>query len=164
MKKDYKVLGLDPSLNATGWAVLQIKNGKEELLEAGTVRPDYKINWISKARYTFLQLLEIQKEFSPDLMIIEHMPISPNNVALARIGTIVGCCIASSGPNTEIKTIVPSSVKKQITGSGKSTKQEVRNFVKSLGFPKIMHKDLDASDALAAALCYKSYEEFWKIK
>lgn len=58
----------------------------------------------------------------------------------------------------EIETIAPASVKKYVTGSGKATKQEVKNSViKKLSdteIPYLKVDDEDAVDAVAIGLAF----------
>jgi crossover junction endodeoxyribonuclease RuvC len=52
-----------------------------------------------------------------------------------------------------LREFAPTVIKQQVTGSGRATKEEVQAMIKQL-FPKIgIFETLDASDAVAIALC-----------
>ena len=52
-----------------------------------------------------------------------------------------------------LREFAPTAIKLQVAGSGRATKEEVQVMIKKL-FPKIGNfETLDASDAVAIALC-----------
>ncbi|MFW6170161.1 MAG: crossover junction endodeoxyribonuclease RuvC [Planctomycetota bacterium] len=151
-----RILGIDPGLNTTGYAVLEFANGSPRVREAGIVR--------TRARQTLeRRLAEIHEGTSdliaalePQVMAVEELF---SHYKRPRTAILMGhargvICLAAARAGISVNHYAATQVKKMLTGSGHATKQQIqwaicREF--SLAEPP---QPADVADALAIALCH----------
>lgn len=146
------ILGVDPSSTSTGFAIIEASRYKAAYITCGCIRPKGSFEDRLVGMYDALE--KIILSFKPESGAIEDTFFGKNARSAAKLnqargGLIIAMCKAG----LDIESYTPTQVKKAATGSGKSTKEQVQFMVaKTLGL-KEMPKPLDASDALAIALC-----------
>lgn len=153
-------LGIDPSVNSTGWAViLQDKQKKISLLEFGSFvfKPGGDI--MEKIKTIIAGIDVILLKHKIDECAIEETLVNKNPSSSLKLGLIRGCCISSVlSKNIKVFEYKPSSIKLNITGSGKSDKKQIEYMVKAiLNQNSLVFKNDDESDAVAVAIAHSSY-------
>lgn len=150
-----KILGIDPSLTKTGIAVYE-QNGDETSLFWDTVKHEKGDERLLKY---FNSLSEIISEESPELIIIESSFRGSNTKTLIRLGELRGVyLLLAQKRGLPVREFTPREIKKSVTGSGASSKQQVRFMVKEI-FGIKEDIPLDASDAIATIICYLNREK-----
>jgi crossover junction endodeoxyribonuclease RuvC len=154
-----RILGIDPGLLITGYAVLEKGTARPRVLEAGFVRAEADPTTPDLARrihslYTSID--EIVKHFRPAAMAVEQLyahydhPRTAILMAHAR-GVIF---LAAAQNDVPVISYNATRIKKSITGNGRAPKDQVQRTVqRELGLAKIPEPS-DVADALAAALCH----------
>jgi Holliday junction resolvasome RuvABC endonuclease subunit len=152
-----KYLGLDISLNSTGYAVI---DDKLNLFEFGCIEyqalTEKKKDLIYHEK-TNLQLEAIRNIFNRneiDEIFIERFSFGSfgSSNAVSVIAEVTGCIkLLLYNLSKPYTTIAPLSVKKHITGSGKSKKEDLYHSL-ILMYPQISGCRFDVSDALAVAI------------
>lgn len=148
-----RVISIDPGYDRIGVAVLELVNGKEELLYSSCIETDKNQSINERLGFLGKEFENILKKFSPDTLALETIFFNKNiktaiGVAQARgifvyIAQVNNCLICEYGPQ-EIKTAV--------TGYGKSDKNAVISMVKRL-IPQSPAKALDDEyDAIAVGI------------
>jgi len=151
------ILGIDASLNSTGYAVL--KDGV--LIAYGKIVPKKK-----KLSTIAITITEIIEKHKPDLVRMEDGFIGKNKktaLVLAKVRGIIEMLVESK--NIPINLYEPTTIKRQIGGSGKATKEQVYirlaatfkmdKLFKTIGTYSEKHnkdKTDDIYDAIAIAL------------
>ena len=145
-----KILGIDPGLSQTGIAILSEKND------------DTKLSWeILKHKICddrlhkyFKSLSKLIKREKPDQIVIESIFRGPNIQTLIKIAEIRGVyLLLSQMEGLPIREFSPREIKQSVTGSGASSKEQVRYMVKKiLGIKEEI--PFDVSDAFGAIICY----------
>lgn len=145
-----KILGIDPGLSKTGIAILsREKDNKRlswELLE-------YKKGEKRLLKY-FQSLKNIIEKEKPDNIVIESTFRGPNTKTLIKVAELRGVyLLLTQMKNLSIQEFSPREIKQSVTGSGASSKKQVKYMVQ-----KILNIDedipLDISDAFGAIICY----------
>lgn len=154
----FRVIGVDPGLNITGYGVMECRNGKISLLEAGVIRsPRAQGNNLS-ARLESLHkgLTEVMAEFNPTTMCLEevysHTEYPKTSILMGHARGVI--CLAARQAGVGVVNISAKRIKQSVTGNGSASKAQVQRAVQqffSLGRPP--HPP-DVADALAAGLCY----------
>ena len=151
-----RILGIDPGLNITGYAIVEGENGTPRIIEAGVIRNDqnelmeYRLHEISR------ELTDIIRQFNPDALAIEELYSHYDHPKTAIImGHARGVVILKA---TEARIPVfpyaSTRIKKSLTGNGRASKRQVQMMIRStFGLPG-MPEPPDAADALAIALCH----------
>lgn len=148
------ILGVDPGLRTTGYGVIHAIKGKPKLVEAGIVRPKATSPMELRLRELFEGLREVISATSPDVMVIEEIWIGERDPSTALImGHARGVlCLAAGMHNVPVEHIAHTTVKRALTGSGASSKAQVKQMVMHMLALKVTPQPDDVSDALAVAL------------
>lgn len=147
------ILGLDPSLRGTGWAV--IRSGKSPTAVAfGTIRNP--ANW-ERSRCLMkigMTLRDVLKQHSATVCAIEGLFFAQNLQTALIMGEARGAALAAiAEAGLEIYELAPRKVKQAIVGFGGAQKLAVAKMVqRMLGLEEL--PDPDAADAMALALTY----------
>ena len=150
------VVGVDPGLNRTGYAVLGRGARRPLLREAGVIRSTPKLTLAERVREIGDGLLEVLDQYQPQVMALEQIfstgqhPQSALLMAHAR-GVIL---YTAALRNVQVVHYAPRQVKRLLTGSGKAAKEQVQRAVQSeLALAAVLEPN-DVADAAALALCH----------
>lgn len=150
-----RVIGIDPSSEATGYGLLETNGEKFEVVDYGVIRPGVKRNLAEKLNSLRLQLDRILSDFTPEEAAIEN-PFYARNIRTAIIlGQVRGAIlVAVASHGCRLYEYSPREIKKAITGYGQAEKSQVMSMVRALLHLENKPLSLDASDALATAFCH----------
>ena len=146
-----KILGLDPALAKTGFAVIE----GEKALDHGLINTGSSDVPVGD-RLDFLRMAiqNIVSMHSPDVLILEDFwSVINNRVTHRKLQWAVGAIVIACRPMTPI-FYNPSQWKKTVTNDGKATKDAVRKVVATRFGLKPKSLSFDEADALAVALCH----------
>lgn len=149
------IIGVDPGTLITGFSVIKIAKGSPVVLACNVLKIPKNYSMPNRLKKIYEGLVSVIKQFKPDEFAIESSFYGKNAQTALKIGYARGvsilAAIMNNIPTTEYS---PREVKRAITGNGSATKQQVQFILKSqLGLEQTP-KNLDASDALAVALCH----------
>ncbi|MSR57007.1 MAG: crossover junction endodeoxyribonuclease RuvC [Planctomycetaceae bacterium] len=150
------VLGVDPGLNRTGYAILDRGTRGPILREAGVIRSTAKMPLAERVLEIGQGLREVCEQYRPKVMAIEQVfstgqfPKTALLMAHAR-GAIL---YAAADCQVHVVHYTPRQIKKLLTGSGKAGKEQVqRAIANELRLDRLLEPH-DVSDAAAVALCH----------
>ncbi len=148
------VLGVDPSSTNTGYGFVEYSKRKARYVACGCIRPR-EDEFEDRLVYMFDEMTRLIGDYAPGQGAIETTFFGKDATAAAKLGQARGVLlIAMRKAGLPIAHYAPTMVKRSVTGNGQATKQQVQFMVaRSLGL-KELPKPLDASDALAIALCH----------
>ena len=155
------VLGIDPGTATTGFGVVEHDGKGLKVIEWGLIEtpkddaPEKRLNHI----YNELNLL--LEKVKPDVFAIEKIFFASNTKTAIRVGQAIGVMLlCASHTGVEVVEYAPMSIKKMISGSGKSDKKAMQAAVRTYLGSKVKsaaHKKThfdNAADGLAIALCH----------
>jgi crossover junction endodeoxyribonuclease RuvC len=148
------ILGVDPSLRSTGFAVIEARGSECRPICHGHVKnppsllPSRCLVRIGDA------LAELIQQHKPDAMAVEGLVYVQNTRIALTLGQVRGVAIAAAAQSgLTIYEYAPRKVKQAVTGLGGAGKTQVGRMVKMLlGLPALPQED--AADALAVAICH----------
>jgi len=149
-----RILGVDPSLRASGVAVVETANGAMAVRHRETLRNPPALRH-SECLRRLRDAIETRLAADrPQAAAIESLFFSRNvrtAIALGEVrGVILACCAAAGVPVFEY---APRDVKRAVTGRGEASKEQVERMVRALtGFRDAATED--ETDAIAVALCH----------
>ena len=153
-----RILGVDPGLRVTGYAVLDPSERVVKVCEAGVIRTtDEDATDLSRrVKVLYDSLLEVIDQWRPGVLVVEQLfahyahPRTAVLMAHAR-----GCfLLAGALRGIPVRSYAPARVKKTVTGSGRATKEQMQYAVmRELGLAKPPEPH-DVADALGLALCH----------
>jgi len=155
VKTDFKILGVDPGTNITGYAVVQINGTKCHLITAGIFDLRKHDSHQEKLKEIYLQLQEVIETYLPREMAIEAPFYGKNVQSMLKLGRAQGVAMAAAlAKQIPIREYAPKKVKQAVTGNGNASKEQVAGMLMNLLNIKEEPKLLDATDALAVCLCH----------
>jgi crossover junction endodeoxyribonuclease RuvC len=157
MMKEKIILGVDPGTNVMGYALLKIAEGKPSLMVMGVLELKKNDDHYLRLRRIFERISSLINEFLPDELAIESPFFGKNVQSMLKLGRAQGVAMAAAlTRDIPIFEYAPLKIKLAITGNGRAAKEQVAAMLQNI--LKIskeeMPKMLDATDALAAALCH----------
>jgi len=155
------VLGIDPSSTSTGYGLLEYQRRKCRYVGCGCIRPKNSQAFEDRLVFIYDRLCRIIDEHAPDEAAIESTFFGKDADAAAKLGQARGVLLlALRKAGLSVAHYTPAEVKKSVVGSGQATKEQVQFMITRLLGLKEIPRPLDASDALAIALCHTVQPEF----
>jgi crossover junction endodeoxyribonuclease RuvC len=150
------VLGIDPGLHRTGYAVVEYNNKDPHLKEAGVLTTKEKDSLQVRLKSIYDSVQEIIEEFHPDLMVVEnlysHYSHPLTSVIMGHARGIIFLCAAHR--NLPVTCYAATRIKKSVTGNGRASKMQVQRSIKSIMRLETLPEPDDVADAIAVALCH----------
>ena len=149
------ILGIDPGLTTTGYGIISIKNNVPILIDYGIISPNKKENTPNRLYTIFSDIIELIEQYNPNIFSIEDVFYSKNFKSSLMLGHARAAAIlAAAKYKIPVFEYSPRKVKQSVTGNGNANKEQVKFMVTSILNIKNYDIPLDASDALAVALCH----------
>ncbi len=151
----YRILGVDPGTNAMGYAILEIEGKQLKLLKMSVITLSHLDEQQLKLKRIFERVSEVITQFEPNQMAIEAPFYSKNVQAMLKLGRAQGVAIAAAiTKGVEMTEYLPKKVKQSVTGNGNASKEQVAAMLAQILKQDINTDFLDATDALAVAVCH----------
>ena len=150
------VLGVDPGLNRTGYAILERTADRPVLREGGVIRSTASLSLAERVLEIGQGLKEVIAEFQPQVMAIEQVFSSAQFPRTAILMAHARGAILFSAAEAGIAVVdyAPREVKRLLTGSGKASKEQVQHAIRNeLRLEHVLEPN-DVADAFAVALCH----------
>ena len=149
------ILGVDPSLRGSGFAVLDYANGNAiRLIEASTLKLKPSISQMECLAAIGHQVEDLINQHSIDHVAIEETIYVQNFQTAQILGAARGAAITvASMRGLPVFEYAPLRIKQAVSGTGKASKEQIARTVLSLTGHDV-GKKYDASDAAAVALCH----------
>jgi crossover junction endodeoxyribonuclease RuvC len=151
-----RILGIDPGTNVLGFAILEVKQRQLSVVEIGVLTFTHiDEEHVDKLKYIFEQVQDLVHQYRPSQMAIEAPFFGKNVQAMLKLGRAQGVAMAAGMVNgLSITEYLPKKIKKAVTGNGNASKEQVAGMLENILKRKFQEKYLDATDALAAAVCH----------
>lgn len=149
------ILGIDPGTIIMGFGVIQIKQSTPVLLEMGVLKLGKYKDGYDRLQHIYKKITDLNKAYHPTQFAIEAPFFGKNVQSMLKLGRAQGVAIASAMQAGMTTTeYSPKKVKQSVTGNGNATKEQVWKMLQSVFKFEERPEFLDASDALAVALCH----------
>lgn len=149
------ILGIDPGTNILGYAIIEILNKNIQLRLLDVIKIESDLDHFQKLSVIYKKLNEIIINEKVTEMAIEAPFYGKNIQSMLKLGRAQGVSIAAGlSNNLNVSEYSPRLIKQSITGKGNSSKEQVAEMLKKLCIINETPKYLDATDALAVAVCH----------
>jgi crossover junction endodeoxyribonuclease RuvC len=154
-----RIIGLDPGLQVTGYAVLETAEAGPKVCEAGVIRSvagQTPADMAQRIRALYDGLCEVLDQWKPSYMAIEQLYAHYDHPRTAILMAHARGAFFLAGAQRGIPVVSYAStkVKKLVTGSGRASKEQMQHAIaRELGLAKPPEPH-DVADALAVALCH----------
>ena len=150
-----RVLGIDPSLRGSGFAVLDYEDGNSvQIIESATLKLHRKLSMPECLGAIGNQVDDFLNQHSVDHVAIEQTIYVQNFQTAQILGAARGAAIAAAAMRgLPIFEYAPLRVKKAVVGKGRASKEQVARTVQNITGTDFKLR-FDESDAAAVALCH----------
>lgn len=151
-----RVLGIDCGGEYTGYGVVELfPNGKLSCLTSGAIKLSPREALPRRLSRIYMHLGAIISEHQPDEVAIEDVFYALNVKSALKLGQVRGVAmLAAAAAGLEVAEYSPLTIKSSVVGYGRAEKHQVQKMVTRLLELPAAPEPMDASDALAIAICH----------
>ena len=154
--KERIILGIDPGTQLLGFGVVRVQGRKASYVDMGVLDLRKEADAYTKLQAIYDCISEVCKNYRPTELAIESPFYGKNAQVVLKLGRAQGAAIlaAKEFGVDSVTEYAPRKAKEAIVGNGAASKEQVQMMLeKTLGV-KLESRHLDATDALAIALCH----------
>lgn len=153
-----RVLGIDPGSRTTGYGVVDDAFGKTTWIASGCIRTETDF-FSERLRQIYEGVFRVAQQYQPTEFAIEQVFAHKNIDSALKLGHARGAAICGGvAAGLPVFEYAARAVKLALVGRGSADKQQVQHMVRFLLNPPETLA-LDASDALAVALCHLHHQQ-----
>src|SRR5258708_35217184 len=126
-----RILGIDPGLQVTGYAVLEVRPRGPHVCEAGIIRsPEGRrtTDVAQRVRCLYDGIVEVLDQFRPGVLVVEqlfaHYKHRRTAMLMAHARGVL--LLAGAQRGLEVISYTAPRIKKTITGHGRASKEQVQ--------------------------------------
>ena len=148
-------MGIDPGSRCTGYGVIEETNSSLNVIHWGSIKSQTRQPFPQRLKFIYDELTMVVRKFNPDEVAIEDMFFATNVKSALKLGQTRGIAMLSAvNEGKPVAEYSPLEVKQSVVGYGRAEKTQVQDMVTFLLRLKEKPGSLDASDALAVAICH----------
>ncbi|MCQ2135772.1 MAG: crossover junction endodeoxyribonuclease RuvC [Bacteroidales bacterium] len=155
MTKPSVILGIDPGTNILGYGVIRVDDKGPHYETMGVFDLRKIKDPFEKLANIHAGVAELVEQYHPTDMAVESPFYGKNAQVILKLGRAQGAAIiAAVTQGIPVTEYAPRKAKIAICGNGAASKEQVAMLVGKTLKMEIHEKYLDATDALAIALCH----------
>ncbi|WP_265517702.1 crossover junction endodeoxyribonuclease RuvC [Nitratireductor luteus] len=159
MNNAIRIIGIDPGLRRTGWAIIETLSNSLRFVAAGTVRSDGDAALATRLCQIHDGLESILHEYMPVEAAVEATFVNKDAAATLKLGQARGIAmLVPARAGLLVAEYAPNAVKKSVIGVGHGDKKQIHMMVKVL-LPRARFDTDDAADAIAIAICHAHHRQ-----
>ncbi len=151
-----RIIGFDPGLALTGYAVIEAGEDGAWLLRAvGVIRTPARLALPQRLVRLYHQVDDLLATFEPHEAAVELLFFQRNVRTAFQVGQARGVVLLALGKrDIPLAEYTPTTVKQTLTGYGQASKGQIQRMLQQLLGLEAPPRPDDAADALAVALCH----------
>lgn len=156
MENERIILGIDPGTQLLGFGIIRAEGKKASYVDMGVLDLRKDADAYTKLQSIYECISEVCRSYHPTELAIESPFYGKNAQVVLKLGRAQGAAILAAKEYgvSDVTEYAPRKAKEAIVGNGAASKEQVQLMLeKTLGV-KLESKHLDATDALAIALCH----------
>ena len=155
LTKDRIILGIDPGTNILGFGVIAVGPKGPRYVDMGVFDLRKIKDPFEKLANIFAGVSELIEEHQPDELAVESPFYGKNAQVILKLGRAQGAALtAAVMRGIPVAEYAPRKAKIAICGNGAASKEQVSMMIQKTLKIDLDPKYLDATDALAIALCH----------
>ena len=165
METERIILGIDPGTQLLGFGVIKSVGKKAEYVDMGVLDIRKEKDAYVKLKAIYDCISEVCKSYGPTELAIESPFYGKNAQVILKLGRAQGAAMIAAleyGVQS-VTEYAPRKAKEAIVGNGAASKEQVQMMLEKTLDVKLESRHLDATDALAIALCHH-YETTLPLK
>ncbi len=150
-----RIIGIDPGVAITGYAVIEENNGVFNCMASGCIITSKSTAPALRLKAIHDQLSGLIAKHKPRAIVVEKIFFSKNVRTAFQVGEARGVVmLTAAGNNLDLFEYTPLQVKQAVAGYGRAEKQQVQKMVRVLLCLDQEPAVDDEADAMAVALCH----------
>ena len=155
MEKSKIILGIDPGTNILGYGIISVDSKGPHYVDMGVFDLRKIKDPFEKLANIFAGVTELIEEHKPDELAVESPFYGKNAQVILKLGRAQGAALtAAVMKGLPVAEYAPRKAKIAICGNGAASKEQVAMMIQKTLKVDLDPKYLDATDALAIALCH----------
>ena len=155
MTKEKIILGIDPGTNILGYGIIRVDFKGPHYVDMGVFDLRKIKDPFEKLANIFSGVSELLEEHHPDELAVESPFYGKNAQVVLKLGRAQGAALtAAVMKGIPVAEYAPRKAKIAICGNGAASKEQVSMMIQKTLKVDLDPKYLDATDALAIALCH----------
>jgi len=155
LQEDKIILGIDPGTNILGFGVIGINSKGPYYIDMGVFDLRKIKDPFEKLANIFSGVSELLEEYKPVELAVESPFYGKNAQVVLKLGRAQGAALtAAVMKGIPVAEYAPRKAKIAICGNGAASKEQVSMMIQKTLNVSLDPKYLDATDALAIALCH----------
>lgn len=155
MTKSKTILGIDPGTNILGYGVICVDSKGPHYVDMGVFDLRKIKDPFEKLANIFAGVSELLEIHHPDELAVESPFYGKNAQVVLKLGRAQGAALtAAVMKGIPVAEYAPRKAKIAICGNGAASKEQVAMMIQKTLNVDLDPKYLDATDALAIALCH----------
>lgn len=150
-----RVLGIDCGSQITGFGIIDSDSQRHVLVVSGAIRLHPRKCFSEKLLDIHREIDRLITSYGPQIVAVEDQFYLSNFKSVLKLGQVKGAVILTAArAGIPIVEYSPLAIKSAVTGYGRAEKSQVQMMVEKLLRLSAPPEPLDASDALALAICH----------
>lgn len=150
-----KIIGIDPGTNILGYGIIEVESKHPHYVDMGVFDLRKIHDPFEKLANIFSGVDELLAEHQPDYLAVESPFYGKNAQVILKLGRAQGAALtAAVMRGIPVAEYAPRKAKIAICGNGAASKEQVSMMIQKTLKVELDPKYLDATDALAIALCH----------
>jgi crossover junction endodeoxyribonuclease RuvC len=155
LTKEKIILGIDPGTNILGFGIIRVDSKGPHYVDMGVFDLRKIKDPFEKLANIYAGVNELIEEHKPDELAVESPFYGKNAQVVLKLGRAQGAAItAAIMHGLSVAEYAPRKAKIAICGNGAASKEQVAMMIQKTLKVELDPKYLDATDALAIALCH----------
>ena len=155
LTKSKTILGIDPGTNILGFGIIHVDSKGPHYVDMGVFDLRKIKDPFEKLANIFAGVTELIEEHHPDELAVESPFYGKNAQVILKLGRAQGAALtAAVMKGIPVAEYAPRKAKIAICGNGAASKEQVAMMIQKTLKVELDPKYLDATDALAIALCH----------
>jgi crossover junction endodeoxyribonuclease RuvC len=151
-----RILGIDPGLNITGYAVIERRSSRLALVEAGMIRGRSRGDLAARLKEVHDGVTDVIASLKPEILALEELY---SHYERPRTAILMGhargvICLAATQSGLPVHSYSATQVKRLLTGNGRAPKSQIQRAICHEFGLAAPPEPPDVADALAIALCH----------
>ncbi len=150
-----RILGIDCGSQATGYGVIDSDGRRHRMVACGAIRTDAGQEFAERLRTIGAALREVIAAYGPEEAAVEDTFAAENPRSALKLTHVRGVALfVCAEAGLPVAAYPPAQVKLAVAGNGRAAKHQVQWVTRVLLGLQEPPEPLDASDALAVAICH----------
>jgi crossover junction endodeoxyribonuclease RuvC len=151
----FVILGIDPGTRVTGWGVIALEASDPRPIACDVIAPPAKWPIEQRLQHIFSELGDVIANYQPAAIAVEEPFVGENVRSAMAVGEArTVAMLAGTLAGLSVHHYPPARIKAVVAGYGRGDKKQVREMLRLQFGVDDLPGSLDATDALAVALCH----------